>query len=166
MPIFKIVVSDPKTRKSYQFEVEQDKAPLLIGKKIGDEFDGTAVGLAGYSLEVRGGTDKDGFPMHSDLKGQGKRKLLLSSEPGFHPKKDGQRKRKMVCGNTISTSIAQLNVKVVKAGTEPLEKLSPKKPKEGEAKEEEKKEPEGKKEEKKTEEKKVNAESGGGEGKE
>jgi len=150
MPIFKIVVSEPKTRKSYQLEVDQEKVPMLIGKKMGEDFDGNTIGLAGYTLEIRGGTDIDGFPMHPNLKGQGKKKLLLSSRPGFHPPQKGQRRRKMVRGNTVSSDIIQLNVKVVKAGTEPLEKLLPKKVKEGEVKKEEAK-PEKKEETKKPE---------------
>ena len=132
MAVFKIVVNDPKSRRSYQIEADQGKAAALIGKKIGDEFDGGIIGLTGYKLEIRGGTDKDGFPMHPALKGQGKKKLLLSNPPGFHPKIKGQRKRKMVRGNVVSSAIVQLNVKVVKSGEKPLEELVPKKAKEGE----------------------------------
>jgi len=156
MAVFKIVVSDPKNRKSYQLEVEQSKAAALVGKKIGDEFNGELIGLQGYTLQITGGTDKDGFPMHPALKGSGRKKLLLTQPPGFHPKMRGQRKRKMVCGNTISESIMQINTKVVKAGEKPLEQLVPKKPKEKEEKpKEEQKEakPEKPKAEAKTEEK-------------
>ena len=138
VPIFKIVVNEPTSRKSYQLEVDQDKAASLVGKKIGEEFDGSIIGLAGYTLEIRGGTDEDGFPMHMALKGQTRKKIILSGMPGFHPKHDGQRRRKMVCGDTVSPTIMQLNVKVVKAGAEPLEKLAPQKPKEAGAKKEEK----------------------------
>lgn len=141
MSVFKIVVNDPKTRKSYQIEVDQSKASSVIGKKIGDEFEGDMIGLsAGYMLQIRGGTDKDGFPMHPDLKGQVKKKLLLSSKPGFHPPAKGQRRRKMVRGNTVSPEIVQLNVKVVKSGAEPLDKLLPHKKKEGKEKKEKPKE--------------------------
>jgi small subunit ribosomal protein S6e len=130
MPVFKVVINEPSTRRSYQLDVDQAKAQGIIGKKIGDEFDGSVMGLNGYTLEIRGGTDKDGFPMHPSLKGQGKVKLLLSGKPGFYPRLKGQRKRKMVRGNTVTQEIVQLNVKVVKAGTEPLEKIVPPKPKE------------------------------------
>ncbi|MFH8120306.1 MAG: S6e family ribosomal protein, partial [Candidatus Aenigmatarchaeota archaeon] len=61
MATFKFVVSDPETRKSYQIEVEQSKALGLIGKKIGEEFNGELIGLPGYVLKITGGTDKDGF---------------------------------------------------------------------------------------------------------
>jgi len=130
MVAWKFVISDPETRKSFQLEVEQDKAGSLIGKKIGNEFSGDIIGLSGYGLQITGGTDKDGFPMLQSVEGMGKRKILLSGKPGFHPKLKGQRKRKTVRGNTISTDIVQINCKVVKKGENPLEELIPTKPKE------------------------------------
>lgn len=123
MSVWKIVISDPETRKAYQLEVDQNNVPQLIGKKIGDEFPGDWIGLDGYTLFITGGTDKDGFPMHPAIHGAVKKKVLLSSPPGFHPKKKGQRKKKTVRGNTISTDIVQINVKVVKKGSKPLEEI-------------------------------------------
>jgi len=156
MPVFKFVISEPETRKAFQLEVDQTKAVGLIGKKIDDEFNGDLIGLPGYSLKITGGTDKDGFPMHPSVKGPGRKKVLLSSAPAFHPKIKGQRKRKTVRGNTISDAIAQVNVKVVKKGEKPLDQLVPMKPKaKKEEKAEEKKEekPKEEKPEKKKEEK-------------
>jgi small subunit ribosomal protein S6e len=144
MPTFKIVISDPTTRKGYQLELEQSKALALIGKKIGEEFNGDLIGLPGYTLKITGGTDKDGFPMHPDVEGAVRKKVLLSGPPGFHPRKKGERRRKTVRGNTISEDIAQINVKAVKKGEKPLEELIPVKPKE-EKKEEAKQKAEEKK---------------------
>jgi small subunit ribosomal protein S6e len=107
---FKIVISEPKTRKSYQTEKD---ALSLIGLKIGDKFDGSTVGLTGFTLQVMGGSDKDGFPMKPDLEGGERRKLLLTKGIGFKPTKEGQKRRKYVRGNMISDSIIQVNVKVV-----------------------------------------------------
>jgi len=107
---FKIVISEPKTRKSYQTEKD---ALSLIGLKIGDKFDGSAVGLTGFTLQVMGGSDKDGFPMKPDLEGGERRKLLLTKGIGFKPTKEGQKRRKYVRGNMISDAIIQVNVKVV-----------------------------------------------------
>ena len=45
MAVFKFVVSDPETRKAYQIEVDQQKAIGLVGKKIGDKFNGDLIGL-------------------------------------------------------------------------------------------------------------------------
>jgi len=123
MSVWKIVISDPETRKAYQLEIGQNNAPQLIGKKIGDEFPGDWIGLEGYTLLITGGTDKDGFPMHPAIHGAVKKKVLLSAPPGFHPKKKGQRKKKTVRGNTISADIVQINVKVIKKGSKPLEEI-------------------------------------------
>ncbi len=65
---FKLVVSDPKSRKSYQKEVSGEG---ILGKKIGDKFSGAAAGLEGYELQITGGSDKDGFPMRKDVEGSG-----------------------------------------------------------------------------------------------
>ncbi len=130
MTSLKFVISDPLTRKSFQKEVDQTKAIALVGKKIGDEFNGDLIELMGYNLKITGGTDKDGFPMHPSVKGMVRKRMLLSGPPGFYPKIKGQRKRKTVRGDTISQDTAQVNVKVVKKGEKPLEELVPMKPKE------------------------------------
>ncbi len=163
MANFKIVVSDPKSRKAYHAEVEQ-AASGLVGKKIGEKVKGDPFGLPGYEIEVTGGSDKDGFPMRRDVEGTGRKKIILTGPPGFHPKIKGQRKRKSIRGNTITPQIAQVNAKVVKAGAKSFEQLVPNKEKKEEAepekkeekpKAEEKAKPEEKpKEEKKAEEKK------------
>jgi small subunit ribosomal protein S6e len=114
---FKLVVSDPKTRKSYQKEVGEEG---LVGKKVGEKVQGSLAGLEGFELEVTGGSDKDGFPMRGDVEGTGRKKILISGPPGFHPKSHGMRKRKSVRGNTVSEDIVQINTKVVKYGKKSL----------------------------------------------
>jgi len=133
MPNFQFIVSDPTKRKAYKIEVDQDKAIGLIGKIIGQKFNGDILGLSGYELQITGGTDKDGFPMHPRVHGPGRKKIVLAHPPCFHPELKGQRRRKMIRGNTISQDIRQINCKVVKAGAKPLNQLVKKeeKPKEG-----------------------------------
>ena len=140
--MFKFVIADPKTRKSYKVEKDQNEVVGLVGKKIGDKFNGDLIGLKGYEITITGGTDKDGFPMHPDVHGMVKKKIILSGPPCFHPQKKGMRKRKMVVGNTISNTIAQINCKIIKEGSKKLEELFAKKeekPTEGETPKEEKK---------------------------
>jgi small subunit ribosomal protein S6e len=120
MANFKIVISDPKAKKAYQKEIDQG-ASGLMGKKIGDKFSGNHLGLAGYELEVTGGSDKEGFPMRRDVEGPGRKKILLSHGPGFHPKSKGRRKRKSIRGNAISPAISQINLKVVTYGAKSVE---------------------------------------------
>jgi len=156
MAEFKIVISDPKSRKAYQKEVDQ-AASGFLGKKIGEKVSASSLGLEGYSLEVTGGSDKDGFPMRSDVGGSARKRILIAQPPGFHPKKKGQRKRKSICGNTVSATTTQINTKVVEYGKKSIEELLGKKEeKKGEAKEGEKPKEEPKKpaEEKKQEPKK------------
>ncbi len=105
-----IVINEPNAKKSFQKEME---APSLIGLKIGDQFDGSAVGLSGFKLQLTGGSDKEGFPMRFDLPGSARKRILLSAPPGFHPKKRGIRKRRNVVGNTVSETTKQVNCKVI-----------------------------------------------------
>ncbi|MCK4497142.1 MAG: 30S ribosomal protein S6e [Candidatus Aenigmarchaeota archaeon] len=174
---FKLVISDPKSKKAYQKEIDQ-KQTGLIGKKIGDNVSGNSLGLAGYELEITGGSDRQGFPMRRDVEGLARKGVLLSMPPGFHPKLRGQRKRKSVRGNTISSEISQVNVKVTTYGKDSLGKLlgvkekpkkveekkpeEPKKPEKEEEIKTEEKEPKEKpeKEEKKPEEKPVEEKMG------
>ncbi|ENN96444.1 30S ribosomal protein S6e [Methanocaldococcus villosus KIN24-T80] len=120
MPIAKFVVADPKTGRCYQ--IEADNTPL-VGKKIGDIFDGSIIGLNGYKLQITGGTDDSGFPMRPDIHGSGKVRVLLSGPPGFWPKRKGERRRKTVRGNTIAPDIVQINCKVIEYGEKPIPEI-------------------------------------------
>ena len=118
---FTAVISDPKNGKSYQTVVSGHHANSLIGKKIGDEFDGIFVGLPGYKLVVRGGSDKDGFPMRRDLPGPRRRTILASKSTGYNPGVKGIRERRQFRGNTISPEIVQINLRISAHGSKPLE---------------------------------------------
>jgi len=120
---FKVVVNDIKNGKSHQVQVSGHHANSLIGKKIGDEVDGIFISLPGYKLQVTGGTDKNGFAMRKDFPGIGRRRLLLSKSLGFKSKENGLRKKKSVRGNTINQDVVQINVKVTKYSSKPIEKL-------------------------------------------
>lgn len=121
MAEFKVVVSDGP--QSWQVVVDGHHANSLIGKKIGDEVDGIFVSLPGYTLQITGGTDKDGFVMRKDIPGIARKKILTAESPGFKPKDKGVRKRITVCGNTVSLNIARINMKVVKKGAKPIGEL-------------------------------------------
>src|SRR6266571_4763955 len=82
MAEFKAVIADPKTGKAYKKDITGHYANALIGKKIGEDLDGLYVGLPGYKLQITGGSDKDGFPMRSDLPGPRRKRLLLSGVVG------------------------------------------------------------------------------------
>ncbi len=113
MAKFKIVLSDPETGKAQKIELEGTKAAPLIGRRIGDIMDGTILGLSGYKIQITGGTDKDGFPMRPDIHGGVRTKVIVSSGPGFKPKRKGERRRKMLRGNIITEEIVQINMKIL-----------------------------------------------------
>jgi len=101
MPEFKVVISDPKTGKSKQIVVKDEKARALIDKKIGDVFNGELIGESGVQLKITGGSDYAGFPMRRDIDGPIKKYLLLSGGVGFHPRHKGDEDQKLVLGTTI-----------------------------------------------------------------
>ena len=111
MPL--LIVSDPSTGKSQKVELEDARMTPLIGKKIGEVVDGAVANMAGYKLKITGGTDKDGVPMRPDIHGSGKSQIILSGGIGFHPKSEGERKRKVVRGNTIGPDSKFLNLAIV-----------------------------------------------------
>ena len=122
MANFKVVLSDPKSRKAYQKEVDQSASGLL-GKKVGETVPAGPLGLEGYTIQITGGSDKDGFPMRRDVEGSARKKIILSHPPGFHPERRGQRKRKSFRGNTIATDIVQINTKILEYGKKSIEDL-------------------------------------------
>jgi small subunit ribosomal protein S6e len=120
MVAFKLVIG-MKDGKTVQKEIPEDQAVSFIGKKIGDKFNGDIVGIEGYEFQITGGSDISGTPMRKDLDGPAKRKILCVSGVGVKGSVDkGVRIRKSVAGNTISQSISQVNVKIIKEGKAPL----------------------------------------------
>jgi len=132
MADFRVVVSDSKSTQAYQVVVSGAAANKLIGKNIGDTVSGDVAGLAGYTLKITGGTDKDGFPMRPDLPGPGRRKILVAGGVGYKPKAKGVKKRKSMRGREISSDIAQVNTVIVEYGQKPLSEVFPKKEEKGE----------------------------------
>ncbi|OPY24669.1 MAG: 30S ribosomal protein S6e [Methanobacterium sp. PtaU1.Bin242] len=118
---FKLVISE--SNNSHQMEVEAAESKKFLGLKIGDEFDASQIGLNGYTLKITGGSDKNGFPMKRDVEGPRRIKSLLSGGLGFKPKRDGQRRRKTVRGNTVSDDIVQINTIVAQKGKKSIDEL-------------------------------------------
>ena len=143
---FKLVFST-KDGKSVQKEVSGSEAASLVGKPIGEVIKGELIGLAGYELQITGGSDYCGFPMRRDIPGSGRKRILAVKGVGVRKKAKGIRQRKTVCGNTIHPRISQINLKVLKEGKAPL--AAGKEKEQTDAKEEAKEKPsKGEKEEK------------------
>lgn len=118
---FKVVISDKE--KSVQMEVEPSESKALMGLTIGDEFDGSVIGLKGYRLKITGGSDKNGFPMKKTVPGARRVRSLVSGGVGYKPARKGERRRKTFRGNTVSEDIVQINTVVIEKGEKPLEEL-------------------------------------------
>lgn len=120
---FKLAIGDKASKRTYKAVVSEADAEKLVGKKLGDKFKGELIGLTGYELQITGGSDSAGFPMRSEMEGPGRKRALVPKSVGFKPKRKGQRKRRTFRGNTISDQTAQINCKVVSAGSQPIAKL-------------------------------------------
>jgi small subunit ribosomal protein S6e len=125
MAKFKVIVSDPEVGTSKVVELEEARATPLIGRKVGETIDGSAVDMPAHKVQIMGGSDKDGIPMRGNVHGGVRRNVVLSSGTGFSPKRKGERKRKTVRGNTITDEIVQVNMKIVE---KPAAKTSEAKP--------------------------------------
>lgn len=114
------VVADRETGQSHQFEAEEAD---LRGRRLGEEIDGETIGLSGYTLQLTGGSDAAGRPMHGDVEGTQPTKILSGGGTGFRPKRDGERRRVTVRGNQIGADTTQLNFTIVEAGETPIDEL-------------------------------------------
>lgn len=111
MPV--LVVSDPKKGTSHRIELDDQQLRPLIGTRIGQVIDGTLADLQGFKIKLTGGTDKDGIPMRPDVHGSAKARIVLSDGVGYNPKRNGERKRKVVRGNIVSVETTFLNFSIV-----------------------------------------------------
>ena len=119
MAEFKVVIST-KDGKSVQKELKSPEADAFLDKKIGDKIKGDELGFKGYEFEIRGGSDKAGFAMRFDVQGTARKRIFTTSSCGVWIPQKGKKCRKTVAGNTIHEDIAQINLKVIKQGAEPL----------------------------------------------
>ncbi|MFP3165768.1 MAG: 30S ribosomal protein S6e [Nitrososphaeria archaeon] len=108
-----LVLSDPKTRTAKKIEVKGNLSSVLIGRKIREIIDGSSLGLGNIKFKITGGTDKSGIPHVPDIEGPVKKYVLLAGPPGFRPKREGEKKRKLVRGNTIADDTYQVNAVIV-----------------------------------------------------
>lgn len=135
MAEFKLTISDAKTGKSYSKALFSE---VFKGKKLGSKIDGAPIGLDGYELQITGGSDTSGFPMHPDLPGFARKKALLGNTLGSKINVKGMKKRKTIIGNQITLNTAQINLKVLKYGSKSLDQVFGKEEKKEETKEEKK----------------------------
>jgi small subunit ribosomal protein S6e len=121
MAKFKVIVSDPQAGTSRVVELEEARAAPFIGRRLGETLDGSAVDLPAHTVQILGGSDKDGVPMRGNVHGGVRRRVVLSGGAGFKSERKGGRKRKTVRGNIITDEIAQINMKIVERPAKPAE---------------------------------------------
>lgn len=112
MAQFKVVISDPKTAKAEVLEVKDAQAQIFLGRKIGEIIDLSPIGY-NAKVMITGGSDRAGFPMRPDVLGGVKKYVLLTRGIGFRSASKGEKRRKLVRGNTITDEIYQINAKKV-----------------------------------------------------
>jgi small subunit ribosomal protein S6e len=105
---FKIIISD-KNGKSVSKELKDKEAQPLVGLRVGEIVDSSVVGIPSGKIQLRGGSDKSGTPIRSDVHGGVKKYVLLSKGSGMRDDREGIRKRKLVRGNMITEEIYQIN---------------------------------------------------------
>lgn len=123
MASFKVVVSDPDTGRTAQVEIDGQDANRFMGRSLGEDVEGGAVGLDGATLELTGGSDDAGRPLREDVAGPNLEEILLTGGVGYNPTRDGERKRVTVRGREISDAVAQINAKITDAGGADLDAL-------------------------------------------
>lgn len=116
MPTFKLTISNPKDGRARSIEIKDPQSKIFLGLKIGDIVDGKTIGIEG-KLKIMGGSDKAGFPMRGDVHGGGKKYVLLTKGIGFKAKEKGEKRKKMVRGNTITDEIYQINTILLEEGS-------------------------------------------------
>jgi small subunit ribosomal protein S6e len=112
MAEFTVAVADPEDGTTYQVDVSDQDANRFIGKDIGEDVDGDAVGLTGYTLEITGGSDNAGRPMRDDVRGAALKNVMLEGGTGYNPTRDGERKRVTVRGREVSDDTRQINARI------------------------------------------------------
>ncbi|QGN07213.1 30S ribosomal protein S6e [Halorhabdus sp. CBA1104] len=116
MADFTVAVADPDTGDTYQVDVDGQNANRFMGREIGDDVAGSAVGLDGFTLSLTGGSDDAGRPLREDVRGPDLKSVLLEGGTGFNPDREGERKRVTVRGREVSDAVRQLNVRIVEHG--------------------------------------------------
>ena len=123
MAEFTVAVSDPEDGTTYQIDISDQDANRFVGRELGEEVDGGAVGLEGYTLEITGGSDDAGRPMRGDVAGPNLQETLSDGGTGFRPTREGERKRVTVRGREVGEATRQINAAVTGRGDTAVEEL-------------------------------------------
>ncbi|MHA1460115.1 MAG: S6e family ribosomal protein [Promethearchaeota archaeon] len=109
--------SGPGNGLSKLIEIDERKSRLFEGMKIGDTIKGGLIGFPNYEFVITGGSDASGFPMRKDVHGPVKKRILVSKRGiGYKPRRKGEKRRRTVRGNEITSDMTLINLKILKYG--------------------------------------------------
>ncbi|KAH8616661.1 putative Ribosomal protein S6e [Trypanosoma vivax] len=124
----KLNIAYPRNGTVKQVEVAEEtlRRIHLPDYRLGNEVEGHIFGdeFKGYTFKLRGGSDKDGFPMVQGVMAPSRVSLLVKrGAVGFNTFRgyQGERRRKTLRGCILDKDIAVLNVTVEKVGEQPIE---------------------------------------------
>ncbi len=102
---------------SKKISIDEKRFHRLEGLKIGDTVNGGLIGFPNYEFAITGGSDSSGFPMRKDVHGPVKKRIFLSKRGiGYHPQRKGEKRRRTVRGNEVTSDMTLVNLKVIKYG--------------------------------------------------
>ena len=122
MVSFKLSISDPSSKKTFQKEVKDSMARPFVGLNIGETIKGDNIEMSGYEFQITGGSDYCGFPMRKGILGL-RKKIAIYGGIGFKGGSKGIKRRKTICGHKIHERISQINLKVTKEGAKKLAEI-------------------------------------------
>lgn len=124
----KLNIAYPRNGTVKQFDITDEvlRRVHLNDYRLGNDVDGAIFGdqFKGYTFRLKGGSDKDGFPMVQGVLAASRVSLLIKrGAKGFNAfrGREGERRRKSLRGCILGSDIACLNVVIVKAGEAPIE---------------------------------------------
>ncbi|XP_070315698.1 small ribosomal subunit protein eS6-like [Odocoileus virginianus] len=124
----KLNISFPATGCQKLIEVDDGrKLRTFYEKRMATEVAADALGeeWKGYVVRIRGGNDKQGFPMKQGVLTHGRVRLLLSKGHScYRPRTTGEGKRKSVRGCIVDANLSVVNLVMVKKGEKDIPGLT------------------------------------------
>jgi small subunit ribosomal protein S6e len=118
--VYKLNISGGNTGQgkglSKLIEIDEKKI-RFDGMKIGEIVKGAVIGFPNYEFKITGGSDSSGFPMRKGIHGPVKKRILVAKRGvGYKPKRKGEKKRRTLRGDEVSSDITLINLVITKYG--------------------------------------------------